>query len=108
MADVEIIANEEYTHVFTCYDEDGVFDVSGFSGYTLDIRPTNFTGTLLLDSKSLSFTDDGTDGRLSWGVDPTDFSSQPAGPAYGMITLTDGTNTKKSFQFDVMILRDLA
>jgi hypothetical protein len=110
MADVDITVNDKFTYEFTCYDKDtgDVLDISGFTTRQLDIRPTNYTDSLLLDSKTLTFTTDGTDGKLDWAIDPADFTSQPPGPAYGQIHLATASLTRKSFQFDIMMHRDIS
>ena len=108
MADVTIVASEFFTYEFTLYDDSGVMDISDFTTRQLDIRPTDYASALLLDSKALTFTTDGTDGKLDWAVDPADFSAQTAGLAYGQIHLTDGTTIRKSIQFDIMIERNVS
>lgn len=111
MADIDIVIDEEgYNYDFTIFDGAGALDISGFDTKTLDIRPADFTGTLLLDSKALSFVTDGKDGKARWPVDKDDFGSQPAGVAYAQITLIDTTLniTRKTALMTIMIHRSIA
>lgn len=99
MADIELVLNENnFNYDFTLYDEDGTVDLTDFDTNTLDIRPTDLTSALILDSKALT-KPSGTSGVLRWNVLVADLSSPSEGTMYyAQITITDSVNnvTRKS------------
>ena len=107
MADIDITATEKFNYEITVYDEDGLADLSAFTTRRIDVRPADFTGSLLIDSLAVTFVTDGTDGKINWVVDPSDFTSQPAGTAYAQLTFIGGGDTKKTRLLTVMIHRSI-
>jgi len=110
MADIDLVINEDgFNYEITVFSGNSAFDLTAFDTNTIDIRPTDFTGALILDSKALTFKTDGSDGILVWPVVLGDFVTQPAGPAYAQLTLIDsGVQTRKTDLMTVMIHRDVA
>ena len=109
MADMDLVVGEfGFNYDFTIFDDVGAVDVSGFDLITLDIRPTNYTDALLLDSKVLIFGTDGTDGLVRWAVQPADIPTT-VGVAYAQITLGTNANTalRRTKQMTVMIHREI-
>lgn len=111
MADVDLVLNEtNYNFDFTLFDGDGKVDLTDFDTNTLDIRPTDLTSTLILDSKALT-KPSGTSGVLRWNVVVGDFASPTEGTLYyAQITIKDTGNTvtRKSKLMTVKVEHDIA